>query len=696
MFQGTFIYRTIDAALSHLKYSSKVVYIKNVPFAVEQTTLIKKHGVTAPPFYTCCKTCGDSLFLDFDHFIDHLRHHRYSKMYCLICQKGMSGPIYAENHAELHTSNHVECNECFQFFPTKEKLKSHKLHHKGKPPFRCENCPTKFFLTFEQVKKHVRNCIDAVFKCNRCKLEFQSRNELEKHSCPAANLLECQKCLKIFETKEDLENHVKTTHKGVIRLNYDCKLPICQNSYGSYHQFLVHRVSHILEYTHKSKLKKCQICQKNFHSINQLREHVKRRHSQKQYHCEVCHLGYTRQKHVIHHLKVHELNYHQCHQCFYFYKTQCELRHHGRKHRMGPPFYCEHCPNVEFKCFNNIRAHVSKNHLNYKCEVCNKTFQLFFQLSVHKQTHEKRYSCKKCGKKFGRVDYLAKHKTIHTKVRAYKCPDCKHKFSRSDNFKVHLKKMHASDKTYSCLCGMKFSHKVLYSMHKNQHRGNVFICEFCQGKFKKFTEMKKHIMIDHLKMTKYSCEVCKKDFLKHNSLITHYDKRHKNISSICDVCGKEFESHSKLKAHKDAHELETSEKKPQPALKKGKGNKSTKTKILRAPPFECYHCKSSFKKIRLLKYHILTTHMNAKEFACNLCEQKFLTLVSLRNHYCISHKNENVICDKCGSHFKKYGDFLKHNRIHENGKVRKCDKCEKKFLTAAELKRHYLNTHKNL
>jgi len=121
------------------------------------------------------------------------------------------------------------------------------------------------------------------------------------------------------------------------------------------------------------------------------------------------------------------------------------------------------------------------------------------------------------------------------------------------------------------MCGMKFSHKVLYSMHKNIHRGNnSFTCDFCKARFKKFPELKKHIMIDHLKIAKHTCDVCKEDFLKHDSLIAHYDKRHKNISSVCDVCGKEFDSYSKLKKHKGDHEIEAVEMRNQPAAKKRK------------------------------------------------------------------------------------------------------------------------------
>lgn len=71
----------------------------------------------------------------------------------MICQRGVSAEIYAEKHAELHVSNHVECNECFRLFPTKEHLKNHKFCHKGKPPFRCENCPLKFFFNLSSNEK---------------------------------------------------------------------------------------------------------------------------------------------------------------------------------------------------------------------------------------------------------------------------------------------------------------------------------------------------------------------------------------------------------------------------------------------------------------------------------------------------------------------------------------------------------------
>ena len=74
---------------------------------------------------------------------------------------------------------------------------------------------------------------------------------------------------------------------------------------------------------------------------------------------------------------------------------------------------------------------VHKN-INYKCDVCTKTFTHAKNLSQHKLIHSgvKKYQCDVCTKTFTHSGSLAQHKLIHSGTKKYQCDVCTKSFTQ--------------------------------------------------------------------------------------------------------------------------------------------------------------------------------------------------------------------------------------------------------------------------
>jgi len=137
----------------------------------------------------------------------------------------------------------------------------------------------------------------------------------------------------------------------------------------------------------------------------------------------------------------------------------------------------------------------------------------------------------------------------------------------------------------------------------------------------------------------------------------------------------------------------------------------------------CEHCGKTFKKIGILRAHIVRMHSNmpkkflcpfegcnrafkmrgelnthnlihtnAKNFICTECGLGFRTKMAMDSHTLRKHTNlkPSIPCEECGKLFRVRSDLYSHAMTHKARKERihRCDECNLTFRTEKSLARH--------
>ncbi|XP_063695683.1 zinc finger protein 665-like [Culicoides brevitarsis] len=144
------------------------------------------------------------------------------------------------------------CDFCGKQFKSNSELATHRRHHTGEKPFKC-NFPG-------------------------CTMEFRQQYDLTKHNSSihsARRAFACDRCGKMFKLKGNLNNHVKLVHT-------------------------------------KEGLNTCFNCGKRFLTYSKLKDHIEARHlGLKKFSCNVCHRAYGLRKHMLVHVRNSHLKEYQ-------------------------------------------------------------------------------------------------------------------------------------------------------------------------------------------------------------------------------------------------------------------------------------------------------------------------------------------------------------------------------------------------
>lgn len=155
---------------------------------------------------------------------------------------------------------------------------------------------------------------------------------------------------------------------------------------------------------------------------------------------------------------------------------------------------------------------------------------------------------------------------------------------------------------------------------------------------------------------------------------------------ICKDCGYKDETH--LFLHKKNGNLTC----PRCSFNKKNASQSTNDK-LKDEKFKCDVCVKSFRSKGHLNRHRLT-HFGAKPYLCENCGTGFNQRSTLKTHTLIHKKVNPFSCKWCGQQFRHKQTLLNHTMsihgyVSEVGSLYECDKCKKKFINKAKLRRHY-------
>eukprot|EP01083_Nonionella_stella_P069736 186109_1 len=153
----------------------------------------------------------------------------------------------------------------------------------------------------------------------------------------------------------------------------------------------------------------------------------------------------------------------QCGQCNKSFKTRFFLKRHSVSHSNNRPYSCNICAK-KFKERRVLKSHVLRIHTaekRFECTECRKRFSTEYLLSEHtKATHPPQldFICTKCDKRFKTRFALSSHSVLHSDYRPFPCDQCNKMYKRQSNLKVHMLRIHTSEKRFNCLeCSRVFS-----------------------------------------------------------------------------------------------------------------------------------------------------------------------------------------------------------------------------------------------
>ncbi|KAI5631831.1 gastrula zinc finger protein xFG20-1-like isoform X4 [Phthorimaea operculella] len=318
----------------------------------------------------------------------------------------------------------------------------------------------------------IRNHSDKGYGCCFCREQFQDPAELkthntEKHIADIAKFKGVKEQSKFF-VKMDITN---------------LKCNICEGEFTTIEQLITHlNEEHslnifpdikrlILPFKFDSKELCCCECWQTFHTFKILQEHMHSHYSN--YICDVCSSGFVTRNSLILHRASHETGSFKCTYCQKIFDSQQKARMHETKmhENAAPKCVCKFC-NERFKDFRKKQKHLEQVHgvasTTYKCNACDKSFSYKNTLRYHTKRYHlmlRPHKCKECGMDFFTAFELSQHMVKHSPQSQYRCDVCPKTFCRKQSLKCH-KRIHSDDMRFKCEhCGHLFVTKCNLKRH---------------------------------------------------------------------------------------------------------------------------------------------------------------------------------------------------------------------------------------
>ncbi|XP_050087413.1 zinc finger protein 569-like [Anopheles aquasalis] len=385
----------------------------------------------------------------------------------------------------------------------------------------------KFVTRQEEYDDYYIQHTDAK-RCCGCGLFFQNEQEMMDHATKAHhavpradpgpksshNRWSCTVCQRLFQSQTSLKRHIWAN--GSIRKIYHCSLcdspfirfwHLAQHFYGSKKhpkskpsamdgktedrgkmEAIQKRLSASRDNTSTERGCCFLRCNASFDSHKQLLHHVEEQHAvrrrihvsertQHDFVCEVCQLGFSKEKNLLAH------------------QNRCALKKGN---------ICTSC-GKGFKHPSGLEEHV---------------------LIEHSDAPPK-FECDQCGKLFKKKSLIKLHMVTHQLNREFACEQCDRQFHFRYQLKQHKRTVHATEFPYECAyCDRKLPDKGRYDVHMRSHTGEKpYGCRFeCGRSFTNSTDRRRHEMVAHTGERPHQCPTCKVSYARHRTLQQHFQK----------------------------------------------------------------------------------------------------------------------------------------------------------------------------
>ena len=263
-----------------------------------------------------------------------------------------------KSNGQVQFFSRFECAHCHEVFDRKSSFNKHvSMHYHGKPHI-CIKCGDGF-QTVIDLRKHKRSTHSKSnkppkFMCDECPAEFKTegRFHLHKRLHKENKLFACKTCGFVAPSKKGLDKH-RLTHR---------KAAWVQCEYCGETKRVNNMQRHILMHRGE-KPYECKQCDAAFRTPFDLKDHVKRRHSEvKPFSCEKCGKGFICADNLKHHLLVHSgQKPYKCALCPSRFSRRDYLTKHIRTHTGEKPYKCGECEEA-FAYPNSLKLHRKQFH----------------------------------------------------------------------------------------------------------------------------------------------------------------------------------------------------------------------------------------------------------------------------------------------------------------------------------------------
>lgn len=290
---------------------------------------------------------------------------------------------------------------------------------------------------------------------------------------------------------------------------------------------------------------KCHICNEKFEgenaSFSKVKKHFKKFHPTEKGYLMCCDKKFIRRAHLLDHIEWHDKSkIHRCEICDKDYKNKACLKSHNKNCHSSFSQECI-CSECGMSCRNEItlkfhmKTHEVDSIRSYECFKCQKPFKNLQTLKNHfrsahnRGTAGRQIVCEICSKII-KARYFRSHIKIHQANREkFKCDVC-HRWILKESKMSHLKK-HAELGVNCQLCGKYLKGGASYLAthmkiaHSENHR---FKCDFCEKSYHKRVKLIEHVAARHTREILYRCRVegCGKTFRAEGNWKVHEKKFH--------------------------------------------------------------------------------------------------------------------------------------------------------------------------
>ncbi|XP_046975312.1 PR domain zinc finger protein 5-like isoform X2 [Vanessa cardui] len=359
------------------------------------------------------------------------------------------------------------------------------------PSIRFVSENKKHSINMENILKY-SNCTPFFNKtlsgitCAYCKETCQNLDELKQHTHEIH--------------KKDEFQYTKRLDKSNLSLKMDItdlKCNICEKNFDVISNLKIHLSKehdikffpdvndYILEFKlTDGELLNCALCHSTFETFKMLLQHMNGHY--RNYICDVCDMGFINKHRLKNHQRIHEIGTFKCEFCDKVFTTRVRKMCHEKYTHNNASRYTTNCPHCDqsFNSYYQRNRHMFKEHniaaATYKCNICDKSFILKSKLTSHiKKVHlmERNHICTECGQGFFIKQSLDEHMVKHNGERVFKCTVCHKAYARKKTLREHMR-IHNNDRRFKCgVCSLAFVQKCSLKSHMLSNHG-ITLSEF--------------------------------------------------------------------------------------------------------------------------------------------------------------------------------------------------------------------------